>query len=197
MNMRLIISIVLLSLLAAPAFSDDGMTVKQSKYSVKETVDRLVIALKERGIAPAARVDHAAGAKSAGMELQPTELLLFGNPRLGTPLIVTNRRSAIDLPMRILVWEDAQKTVWIGYVDPDALKKRYGISGQDGGFNAMKSALEGLATAAGNLRCVWRVRCNERVEGAFTHARLDIVTVGHTCGAEHPAIADKPSLSLK
>lgn len=84
------------------------------------------------------------------MELLPTELLLFGNPKLGTPLIVANRRIGIDLPMRVLVWEDPQKTVWIGYVEPDALKKRYGIGGQDGGFSAMKSALEGLATAAGN-----------------------------------------------
>ena len=101
--MRLIVSMLLLSLLAMPAFSDDGMTVKQSKYSVKETVDRLVVALKERGIAPAARVDHAAGAKSAGMELPPTELLLFGNPKLGTPMIAANRKIGIDLPMRVLV----------------------------------------------------------------------------------------------
>jgi uncharacterized protein (DUF302 family) len=148
--MRLIVSTLLLSLLAMPAFSEDGMTAKQSKYSVKETVDRLVVALKERGIAPAARIDHAAGAKSAGMELLPTELLLFGNPKLGTPLIGANRKIGIDLPMRVLVWEDPQKTVWIGYVEPDVLKKRYGISGQDGGFNAMKGALEALATAAGN-----------------------------------------------
>jgi uncharacterized protein (DUF302 family) len=148
--MRLVVSMLLVSLLATPALSDDGMTVKQSKYSVKETVDRLVVALKERGIAPAARVDHAAGAKSAGMELLPTELLLFGNPRVGTPLIAANRKIGIDLPMRVLVWEDAQKTVWIGYVEPEALKKRYGISGQDGGFGAMKSALDGLANAAGD-----------------------------------------------
>lgn len=126
------------------------MTVKQSKYSVKETADRLVAALKERGIAPAARIDHAAGAKAAGMELQPTELLLFGNPKLGTPLIAANRKVGIDLPMRVLVWEDPQKAVWIGYVEPDALKKRYGISGQDSAFGAMKSALESLAAAAGN-----------------------------------------------
>ncbi len=141
---------LLLSLLATPASSDDGMTVKQSKYSVKETVDRLVVALKERGIAPAVRIDHAAGAKSAGIELLPTELLLFGNPELGTPLIVANRKIGIDLPMRVLVWEDMQKTIWIGYIEPDALKKRYGIGGQDRGFSAMKSALEGLTTAAGN-----------------------------------------------
>jgi uncharacterized protein (DUF302 family) len=108
--MRLIVSVLFLSLLAMPAFSEDGLT---------------------------------------GMELQPIELLLFGNPRFGTPLIAANRRVGIDLPMRVLVWEDPQKAVWIGYVEPDALKKRYGISGQDSAFDAMKSALEGLVSTAG------------------------------------------------
>lgn len=147
--MRLVVSFLLLSLFTLPAFSEDGLTARQSKYPVKETVDRLVHALKERGIVPAARIDHAAGAKSAGMELQPTELLLFGNPKLGTPLMVANRKIGIDLPMRVLVWEDPQKTVWISYVEPEALKKRYGITGQEAGFNAMKAALEGIASAAG------------------------------------------------
>ena len=148
--MRLLVALLSLSLMIMPALSDDGMIVRPSKYSVKETVDRLILALKERGIVPAARVDHAAGAKSAGMELRPTELLLFGNPKLGTPLIIANQRIGIDLPMRVLVWEDPQKAVWIGYVEPETLKKRYEIGGQDGGFNAMKSALEGFAAAAGN-----------------------------------------------
>ena len=84
------------------------------------------------------------------MELQPTELLLFGNPKLGTPLMAANRRVGIDLPMRVLVWEDTQKAVWIGYVEPDTLKKRFEISGQDNTFGAMKTALEGLTAAAGN-----------------------------------------------
>lgn len=148
--MRILVSLLSFSLMIAPAVSDDGMTARPSKYSVKETVDRLVLALKERGIVPAARVDHAAGAKSAGMELRPTELVLFGNPKLGTPLIIANQRIGIDLPMRVLVWEDPQRIVWIGFVEPEALKRRYGISGEDDGFNAIKSALEGLAGAAGN-----------------------------------------------
>lgn len=148
--MRLLVALLSLSLMIVPALSNDGMAARQSKFSVKETVDRLVLALKERGIVPAARIDHAAGAKSVGIDMRPTELLLFGNPRLGTPLIIANQRAALDLPMRILVWEDQQNRVWLGYLEPEALKKRYGLGGQDERLSTMKGVLESLAGAAGN-----------------------------------------------
>src|SRR5688572_7458908 len=111
--MRVVIAILLALAFPLSAFAADELTTKLSKYSVKETVDRLTAALKDKGITPVARVDHAAAAKGAGLELRPTEVLLFGNPKLGTPLMQANRRVAIDLPMKVLVWEDDAGKVWI------------------------------------------------------------------------------------
>ena len=123
---------------------------KLSKYSVKETVDRVTTTLNDKGISPAARVDHAAAAKAAGLELKPTEVLMFGNPKLGTPLMQANRLVAIDLPMKVLVWEDDVGKVWISYTPPSTLKARYKIDGRDDTLKAMAGALEAFANAAGN-----------------------------------------------
>ena len=102
------------------------------------------------GPSPAARVDHAAAAKAAGLELKPTEVLMFGNPKLGTPLMQANRLVAIDLPMKVLVWEDDVGKVWISYTPPSTLKARYKIDGRDDTLKAMAGALEAFANAAGN-----------------------------------------------
>ncbi len=122
------VAVVALALPFSAALGDE-LTTKPSKHAVKETVDRLTTALKEKGITPAARIDHAAAAKAAGLELKPTEVLLFGNPKLGTPLMQSNRHVAIDLPMRVLVWEDDAGKVWIGYTPPvyveNALQARW------------------------------------------------------------------------
>jgi uncharacterized protein (DUF302 family) len=128
----------------------DALTTKPSKYPVKETVDRLTAALRDKGITPAARIDHAAAAKAAGLELKPTEVLLFGNPKLGTPLMQSNRQVAVDLPMRVLVWEDDGGKVWIGYAPPSTLKTRYKIEGRDDILKALTGALEAFASAASN-----------------------------------------------
>jgi uncharacterized protein (DUF302 family) len=130
------------------AVAADEMTRKTSNYSVKETVDRLAAALKEKGITLAARVDHAAAAKVAGLELKPTEVLMFGNPKLGTPLMQSNRLIAIDLPMKVLVWEDAAGQVWIGYTPPSELMARYKIDGRDETFKTMAGALDAFTNAA-------------------------------------------------
>lgn len=97
--MRLVIATLFAVVLPLSAIATDELTTKPSKYSVNETVDRLTAALKDKGITPVARVDHAAAAKAAGLELKPTEVLMFGNPKLGTPLMQTNRLVAIDLPI--------------------------------------------------------------------------------------------------
>lgn len=148
--MRLLIAMLTVLALSLPAKAVDGLTVKTSKYSVKETVDRLAAALKEKGITPVARVDHAAAAKGAGLHLKPTEVLLFGNPKLGTPLMQVNRHVAIDLPMRVLVWEDDGGQVWIGYTPPDTLKTRYKIEGREDVLKTMAGALEAFTSAAAN-----------------------------------------------
>ena len=126
----------------------DEMAVKASKFPVKETADRLVAALEGKGIKPAARIDHAAAAKANGLDMPPTEVVLFGNPKLGTPLMLANPQSAIDLPMRVLVWQDKAGKVWVGYVKPDALKARHKLGGVDEQLKTMTGALEAFTKAA-------------------------------------------------
>ena len=124
--------------------------VKQSTRGVKESIDALVQAVEAAGAKVVARVDHAAGAKAVGTDMRPSEVLIFGNPKLGTPLIQANPRTGLDLPMRVLVYEDAAGKVWIVTTRPTTLKARYGIKGRDEVFAAMSGALDKLTgTAAG------------------------------------------------
>lgn len=148
--MRKIISTSLIAagLAVGSASAADEMAVKASKYPVKETADRLVAALEGKGIKPAARIDHAAAAKANGLDMPPTELVLFGNPKLGTPLMLANPQAAIDLPMRVLVWQDKAGKVWVGYVKPDALKARHTLGGVDEQLKTMAGALDAFTKAA-------------------------------------------------
>ena len=104
-----------------------GLVSVRSRNTVKVTVDRLEASLKAKGITVFARIDHAAGAAAAGMPLRPTELLIFGNPTSGTPLMQVEQTIGIDLPMKALVWEDAGGDVWIAYNDPVWLAVRHGL----------------------------------------------------------------------
>ena len=108
----------------------DDMVVKKSAHGVSETLDRLQAALEERGATVFARIDHAAGAASIGQTLRPTELLIFGNPRLGTPLIQSAQPIALDLPMKALAFEDEKGDVYLAYVPFQTLAGRHGITGQ-------------------------------------------------------------------
>eukprot|EP01035_Chromulina_nebulosa_P058018 gene58018-79471_t len=115
--------------------------VPGARFAVKETSDRLAAELEKRGIRIAARIDHAAAAKAVGLDMPPTEVILFGNPRLGTPLMLAQPSVAIELPMKMLVWQDATGKVTIGYTPPSALKERHQITGQDEPLTAMAGAL--------------------------------------------------------
>ena len=145
--MRLVIATLVLLLTAASAHAQ-ALVVRESRFSVKETLDRLAAELEKRGMKVAARIDHAAGAKTVGMDMPPTEVVMFGNPRLGTPLMLSAASIAIDLPMRMVAWQDKAGKVWIGYTAPDMLKQRHGIADRDEQFQAMAGALDGLAKAA-------------------------------------------------
>ncbi len=134
---------------SAPAGAQvEGMVVKPSPHSVKETLDRLEAALKEKGIQVALRWDHAARAKAVGIELRPTELLVFGNPRLGSHLFTAGQTAGIDLPMKALAWEDARGQVWLGYNDPDYIASRHHVTGRDAVLARMKAALDRLSDRA-------------------------------------------------
>ena len=139
---------VALTLFAAPGARADALVTLESKYSVKETLDRLTKGLDAAGIKVAARVDHAAGATAAGMTLPPTEVLIFGNPKLGTPLMQSNPMIGADLPLKVLAWQNAAGKTLVGYTAAADLKKRYGIADKDAQFDAMTKALDGLTKAA-------------------------------------------------
>jgi uncharacterized protein (DUF302 family) len=143
-----IVAAALLLLLSATSALSEKLVALESKYDVKETLDRLAAELDKRGIKVAARIDHAAGAKAVGMELPPIEVLMFGNPRLGTPLMQSAPAIGIDLPMKVLAWQDKAGKVWIGYTAPETLKARHDISDRDEVFRLMAAALDGLAKSA-------------------------------------------------
>ena len=104
-----------------------GFISKPSQHSVQETIQRLSAALKSKGVAIFALVDHSGEAEKAGLKMRPTQLLIFGNPKAGTPLMVAAPSIAIDLPIKALVWEDGDGKVWLSYNSPDYLQQRHGF----------------------------------------------------------------------
>ena len=104
-----------------------GFISKPSQHSVPETIQRLSAALRSKGVAIFALVDHSGEAEKAGLKMRPTQLLIFGNPKAGTPLMVAAPSTAIDLPIKALVWEDADGKVWLSYNSPDYLQQRHGF----------------------------------------------------------------------
>lgn len=134
--------------IASSAHAAESLVTKKSSHSVSVTADRFAAALKEKGITLVARVNHAGAAKQVGMELRPTELLIFGNPKLGTPLMQSNQTAGIDLPLKALIWQDAKGDVWIGYVSPETVVARHGIADRAEVVKKMTGALEGLSAGA-------------------------------------------------
>ena len=122
--------------------ADNGLITVQSRFGVTETIDRLVETVQRAGMFVFARIDHAAGARDVGASLRPTELLIFGNPRGGTPLMQDRQRAGIDLPLKALGWEDEQGKVWLSYNDPHAIAKRHGLG--DASRDAVKAMAAGL-----------------------------------------------------
>ena len=125
-----------------------GLVSVPSKHNAAVTLDRLETALRQKGIHVFARIDHAAGAKEAGLSLRPTTVLLFGNPQVGTPLMHSNQTIGIDLPLKILVWEDEAGQVWLTYNDPRYLAGRHKITDREETVQAMTAGLHALAMAA-------------------------------------------------
>ena len=113
----------------APAAAD-GIISKPSNHSVDQTVDKLKSILETRGVTLFALVDHSGEAAKAGLNMRPTKLLVFGNPRAGTPVMLAAPSIAIDLPLKILVWEDDRGRVWLSYNDPAYLQRRHGVPRQ-------------------------------------------------------------------
>jgi uncharacterized protein (DUF302 family) len=115
-------------LIGAGAMAADGLATVQSSFGATETVDRLVAEIQKRGLTLFARVDHAAGAAEVGLPLRPTLLLIFGNATGGTPLMRADQTAGIDLPLKVLVWEDADGKTWLSYDEPRWIAARHGLA---------------------------------------------------------------------
>jgi uncharacterized protein (DUF302 family) len=127
----------------------DGLRTIRSNYGPKDTMNRLEAAVEARGITVFARIDHAAGATGVGLSLPPTEVLIFGNAKAGTPLMQSTQTIGIDLPLRALVWQDASGNTWLSYNDPAWLAKRHGLSGAtDAAVGLMTAALDTVVKTA-------------------------------------------------
>ena len=124
------------------------MITKKSDFDVSETLDRLETILNEKGIKPVARVDHAAAAKSVDMELRPTQVLFFGNPKLGTPLMQSDQSAGLELPMRVLAWEAEDGSTWLGYHSPQTIVDSLNLQNVSEATNLMISALDALTENA-------------------------------------------------
>jgi uncharacterized protein (DUF302 family) len=110
-----------------PAVASKGIVDKASNHTVDQTVDRVKNILQSKGVMLFAVIDHSGEAEKVGMKMRPTKLLIFGNPKAGTPLMLAAPSIAIDLPLKILVWEDAQGKVWVSYNSPEYLQERHGL----------------------------------------------------------------------
>ena len=143
---RLLIAAALLAI-GSLASAADGLITVKSPRSAKETMARLEEVVTKRGLNVFARIDHAAGAEKIGQSLRPTELLIFGNPQGGTPLMLCEQTSGIDLPLKALVWEDSAGQTWLAYNDPAFLARRHGVP-QCPVVETLRKALAGIAEAA-------------------------------------------------
>lgn len=110
--------------------STEGLVHTASSYSVAETLQRLEALFESKGVKVFARIDHSGEAAKVGMEMRPTQVLIFGSPQAGTPVMLAAPTVAIDLPLKALIWEDAQGKVWITHNSPKYLQERHGIPGE-------------------------------------------------------------------
>jgi uncharacterized protein (DUF302 family) len=120
----------------------------ESSYSAKETADRFESIVKDKGLTLFARIDHQRNASGVNLELRATEVIIFGNPKVGTPLMNCAQEVAIDLPQKVLISEDSNQKVWLSYNNPAYLKERHDIQGCDIVLNKIATVLNKLSTAA-------------------------------------------------
>ena len=119
----------------------DGMTSILSSFGPKETIDRLEAEIRGKGMEVFVRIDHAAGAAKVGLTLAPTELIIFGNARGGTPLMQSVQTVGIDLPLKILVWQDTANKTWLSYNEPSWIAQRHGVVGTESTIDKLAELL--------------------------------------------------------
>ena len=134
--------------IAIPVAAADGVVDVPSTFNVEKTADRMVSILNKKGMTIFNRIKHFESAAKVGIELRKTELIIFGNPKVGSPLMACQQSVAIDLPQKALIWEDHNAKVWISYNDPRYLEKRHNISGCEEAITKIEKALAGIAKSA-------------------------------------------------
>lgn len=147
MYIKAIVLITLLSICTVLQAAD-GLIKKPSAFTVEMTTQRLINLLEKKGIRVFAHVDHQENAARVDLKLNKLQIVIFGNPLLGSPLMQSNPTAGIDLPMKALVWEDHESKVWLGYNDPDYLARRHGIEDRKTVLDKMTAALNKISTAA-------------------------------------------------
>jgi len=145
---KLLLSLVTIAFFSTPVIAHDGLMSVKSVHTVNVTADRLENALKSKDMTVFTRINHAAGAAKVGKTLRPTELVIFGNPKIGTPLMQCSQSIAIDLPQKALIWEDKKGQVWLSYNDPKYLAKRHNTQGCDKVLQKVSNALGNFAKKA-------------------------------------------------
>ena len=148
MYRKILLLPLLIVFFATTAFADNGLVTTMSHHDVKTTADRFEQAVQAKGLKLFARIDHAAGAQSVGQQLPPTILLIFGNPKVGTPLMNCARTTAIDLPQKALIWEDVEGKTLVTYNSPAYLAQRHDIQGCQEVLYKVSNILQGLVTEA-------------------------------------------------
>lgn len=146
MNPTILAAAVALALSASAAEAD--LVRKPSAHSVKETIDRLETAVKEKGLTVFARIDHAAGAQKANLALRSTELVIFGSPQVGTPLMQAEQTMGLALPLKVLAFEDASGKVWLAYEAPADMAATHGVAKDNPAIGKISGALDGFTTVA-------------------------------------------------
>jgi uncharacterized protein (DUF302 family) len=127
-----------------------GLTSIPSSFGPKETMDRLEVEIRAQRMTVFARIDHASGAAEVGLTLAPTELIIFGNARGGTPLMQSVQTVGIDLPLKVLVWQDATNKTWLSYNEPGWIAQRHGVANAERVVNSMGTALSAMVRTAAN-----------------------------------------------
>ncbi len=140
--------LVIICFIVSTAVAGDGLISVKSSHDVEATAGRLENILKQKGMNVFIRINHAAGARSVGKDLRPTELVVFGNPKVGTPLMQCNQSVAIDLPQKALIWQDEKEQVWLTYNDPEYLAQRHGLDSCADIIKKVAEALSNFAKAA-------------------------------------------------
>ena len=145
---KTILFIVFSILFSNPIMATESMISIESKFSAKETADRFESILAKKGLTLFARIDHQKNAAGVDLNLRETEVIIFGNPKVGTPLMHCSQHVAIDLPQKVLIWKGAKERVWVGYNDPEYIKKRHGLKGCDQVIKKISGVLKALSNAA-------------------------------------------------